>query len=66
MTAIAEQLDRKLRDWPADKSAAVEKIIADVIEFADEDSIDLLRSRDVEQEVLDLIDAPSAWGNLVG
>ena len=60
MTAIAEQLDRKLRDWPAEKSATVEKLVSDIIEFAEEDSLDLLRSREVEQEVLDLIDAPEA------
>lgn len=60
MTAIAEQLDRKLRDWPAAKSATVEKLVSDIIEFAEEDSLDLFRSRQVEQEVLDLIDEPEA------
>lgn len=58
MTAIAEQLDRKLRNWPAEKSARVERLVSDILEFAEEDSLDLLRSREVEQEVLDLIDEP--------
>ena len=60
MTAIAEQLDRKMRGWPPEKSAAVEKLVSEIIEFAEEDSLDLLRSREVEQEVLDLIDEPKA------
>mgnify|MGYP001601555442 CR=1 FL=1 len=58
MTAIAEELDRKMRDWPREKSATVERLVADIIEFAEEDSLDLLRSREVEQEVLDVIDEP--------
>lgn len=35
--------------------------LADIIELADRDALDILRSRVVEQEVLDLIDEPETW-----
>lgn len=56
MTAIAEQLNRKLEKWAPDKAAQVEKLVAEIIELADEDAIDLLPSRKVTQEVMDLLD----------
>lgn len=59
MTAIAEQLDVRMHAWPAAKSAQVEKLVAEIIEFADEDALEFSRSREVEQEVLDLIDEPT-------
>ena len=45
-----------MRQWDAEKASSVEKIIDEVINLADEDCLDLLRSRSVEQEVLDIID----------
>ncbi len=56
MTAIAEQLNQKLENWSPDKAAQVEKLVAEIIELADADAIDLLPSRKVTQEVLDLLD----------
>jgi hypothetical protein len=56
MTAIAEQLNRKLENWSPDKAAQVEQLVAEIIELADADAIDLLPSRQVTQEVLDLLD----------
>jgi hypothetical protein len=56
MTAIALELDQKLAAWLPEKAAKVEKLVTDIIHWADSDAIDLLRSREVEQEVLDLLD----------
>ena len=56
MTAIAEKLDKKLMGWRSDVAHEVEDLVKDIIELADNDGLDILRSRKVEQEVLDLID----------
>jgi hypothetical protein len=57
MTAIAEKLDRKLSDWKPETASEVEKLVAEIIDWADADALDLMRSRRLEQEVLDVIDA---------
>ena len=56
MTAIAEELNRKLENWAPDKAAQVEQLVAEIIQLADADAIDLLPSRKVTQEVLDVLD----------
>ncbi len=56
MTAIAQKLDRKLESWDATKAAQVEQLVSEIIEAADSDSLDLVPSRKVTQEVLDLLD----------
>jgi hypothetical protein len=56
MTAIAEKLDQKLHEWETEKSQAVEKLVSEIIELADDDALDIGRSRKVEQEVLDMLD----------
>lgn len=56
MTAIAEQLDQKLATWKPDTAAEVERLVAEIIEWTDSDALHLMHSREVEQEVLDLID----------
>ncbi len=58
MTAIAEKLDERLKAWPAAKAEAVEKLVSEILSLADEDALELMRSRAVEQEVLDLLDEP--------
>ena len=60
MTAIAEELNRKLESWEPDKAARVKLLVAEIIELADADAIDLLPSRQVTQEVLDLLDESQA------
>jgi len=55
--AIAEQLDTKLRQWRSETADEVRERVAEIIELADHDALDLLRSRQIEQEVLDIIDA---------
>jgi hypothetical protein len=56
--ALAEKLDSKLREWKPETAAQVREVVAEVIDLADQDVVDLLRSRATEQEVLDLLDEP--------
>ncbi len=58
MDALAEMLDSKLRTWNPVTAAEVRERVAEVIEVADQDVLDLVRSRAGEQEVLDLLDGP--------
>ena len=58
MDALAEKLDTKLRTWTPETAARVRERVAEVIEFADEDVLDVMRSRAREQEVLDMLDEP--------
>ena len=59
MEAIAEKLETKLHEWKPETSQKVCALVAEIIELADDNALDLVRSRSVEQEVLDLLDAPS-------
>ena len=58
MDALAAKLDSKLRTWKPETAAAVRERVGEVIELADGDALDLMRSRVREQEVLDLLDEP--------
>jgi hypothetical protein len=58
MDALAEKLDARLREWKPETAAEVRERVAEMIEQADLDALDLIRSRAREQEVLDLLDAP--------
>ena len=58
MDALVQELDTKLRQWQPDIAQQVRQCLAEIIELADQDALDLLRSRAVEQEVLDLLDEP--------
>ena len=58
MDALAEKLDARLREWKPETAAEARERIMEVIEFADQDVLDLARSRAAEQEVLDLLDEP--------
>jgi hypothetical protein len=60
MDAIVEKLDAKLSQWKPEVSAEVRALISEVIDAADEDAVDLMRSRAVEQEVLDSLDEPAS------
>ena len=59
MEAIAETLESKLHGWKLETSQKVRALVAEIIELADDDVLDIARSRGVEQEVLDLLDAPA-------
>jgi hypothetical protein len=60
MDAIAEKLDTKLRKWKPEISEGVRTLVAELIDAADNDALDLMRSRAVEQEVLNQLDERSS------
>jgi len=60
MDVLAERLDKKLREWSPETAERVRCQIVEIIELADRDLLDIVRSRTVEQEVLDLLDEPTA------
>ncbi len=60
MDAIAEKLDTKLSKWKPELSEEVRALVSQVIDAADNDALDLMRSRTVEQEVLDQLDEPAS------
>jgi hypothetical protein len=60
MDALAERLDTKLREWKPATAAQVRQQVTEIIELADQDVLDILRSRIVEQEVLDILEEPTA------
>ncbi|MBK7930032.1 MAG: hypothetical protein IPJ98_21925 [Bryobacterales bacterium] len=60
MDALAEKLDTKLRTWKPETAAEVRERVAEMIDLADDDILDLMRSRSREQEVLDILDEPPA------
>ncbi len=58
MDMLVERLDAKLREWEPHIAATVRKRILEIIDLADRDELDIMRSRGVEQEVLGLLDEP--------
>jgi hypothetical protein len=59
MDALVERLDVKLREWTPSTAEQVRQRITEIIDLADHGALDVSRSRDVEQEVLDLLDEPT-------
>ena len=60
MDALIERLDAKLREWRPETAHEVRERLTEIIDLADDNVLDLSRSRVVEQEVLDLLDEPSS------
>lgn len=60
MDAIAEKLDTKLSTWKPEISKEVRALVSQVIDAADNDALYMMRSRAVEQEVLDQLDEPAS------
>ncbi len=58
MDVIAEKLDTKLKQWQPDTAEQVRQRVAEIIDAADYDALFIMRSRAVEQEVLDMLDEP--------
>ena len=58
MDVLAERLDAKLREWEPNTVAEVRRRVAEIIDLADQDVLDIMQSRSVEQEVLNLLDDP--------
>ncbi len=61
MDALVQELDTKLRQWQPDIAQQVRQCLAEIIELVNQDALDILCSRVVEQEVLNLIDEPKTW-----
>lgn len=57
--AIVEKLDTKLNTWRPEIASEVRTAVSELIDAADNDTLDLIRSRAVEQEVLDKLDEPA-------
>ncbi|NCR91100.1 MAG: hypothetical protein GPJ07_00425 [Microcystis aeruginosa G13-07] len=58
MDALIQELEIKLRQWQPATVEQVRRYLVEIIELADQDALELLRSRLVEQEVLDLTSSP--------
>ncbi|WP_181280540.1 hypothetical protein [Aphanothece hegewaldii] len=58
MDALIEKLTEKFRHWNPDIAQKVRQHIEEIIDLADQDLLDLIRLRTIEQEVLDLLDEP--------
>jgi hypothetical protein len=56
MDALLETLNTKLHEWKPETAAQVRERVREIIELADHEALDLVRSRAAEQEVLDMID----------
>ena len=59
MDNLAVVLDKRLQKWQPQIAKEVKIRVAEIIEYADQGALDLLRSRRAEQDVLDLIDEAS-------
>jgi hypothetical protein len=59
MDALLEKLDAKLKEWKPETSADVRRRVAEIMDLADQEILDIARSRTVEQSVLDILDRPS-------
>ena len=59
MDVLIETLNAKLREWKPETAAQVRERVIEIIGLADQDALDLLRSRAPEQDVLDILDEPS-------
>jgi hypothetical protein len=59
MDALAERLDAGLRQWKPETAAQVRERVAEMIDLADHNVLDLMRPRAIEQEVLDVLDEPT-------
>ena len=57
MDVLAERLNAKLQEWKPETADQVRQRVAEIIAAADHDALDVLRSRVLEQEVLDMLDA---------
>ena len=56
---LLETLSARLRQWKPETADQVRQRVTEIIGLADQDALDVLRSREREQEVLDILDAPS-------
>ena len=55
MDALVETFNAKLSQWKPETAAQVRERVSEIISLADQDALDLLHSRAIEQEVLDVL-----------
>jgi hypothetical protein len=60
MDVLIETLNARLREWKPETAAQVRERVTEIISLADQDALDLMRSRALEQDVLDTLDEPAA------
>ncbi len=60
MEALLETLNDRLHRWSPETADQVRERLSEIIGLADQDALDLMRSRACEQDVLDLLDEPPA------
>jgi hypothetical protein len=60
MDLLLEKLDSKLREWKRETADDVRQRVAEIIDLADQDLLDLSPSRKLEQQVLDMLDEPAS------
>ena len=56
MDFVAEKLDKKLQEWSPETADQVRCEVVELIELADRGVLDIVRSRKMEQEVLEFVD----------
>jgi hypothetical protein len=56
MDSLIEELDIKLRQWRPEIGEEVRRCLAELMEMADNNSLDVMRSKTVEQNGLDWLD----------
>lgn len=61
MDTVAVTLNEKLTQWSPVLAEQVRRQIWEIMEMADQEVLDILRSRQVEQYVLDLLDENETW-----
>ncbi len=66
MDALLETLNAKLREWKPETAAEMRERVSEIMSPADQDGLDLLRSRAVEQEVLRTIDDSDGSARISG
>jgi hypothetical protein len=59
MDTLATKLSSKLRKWKPATARVVRARIREIIQQADAGTLELLRSRTIEQEVLTMLDEPA-------
>jgi hypothetical protein len=59
MDIVAERLDAKLREWTPTTAEQVRQRVEEIIALADQNALDVMRSRAGEQEDWDLLDEPT-------
>ncbi len=59
MDVLIETPNARLRKWKPETAAQVREQVSEIIDLADQDILDLTRSRALEQDVLDILDEPA-------